>query len=392
MSVVDFLGRLFGCGARVVSCVPGFGASEVFSRWGEVRGEPWAWSLHEEVAWGRAQGCAVFGQPAVCLLKVHGLAKAANAVVCSLSMGVRAPFLALVFEDRSGRHSDNVLRAAPLLRGLELPFVAPSCPSELTAAWSQAWEGSLRSGLPWALVLDSEWFGDLGEPVILERQVFSAMRFVPRPVEELVCPVFGEFQRARLEARLEGSGVPKSPALPRLENLPSRWVGEFKAFEPWMSWLQSQGRAEFVAGDTGLSSLYGMAPHQLVDCVGWMGGSIPLAMGALEGGAASAWAFCGDFAFASAGIVGWLEAIRLDSAVQVFIFDNGRAAATGGQDLGSLVPQLISLGPCKTWQVPGQPIKLNGQGMLHWLQMTHTFCGQSSSGQDAAFNSVGAVD
>jgi TPP-dependent indolepyruvate ferredoxin oxidoreductase alpha subunit len=62
-----------------------------------------------------------------------------------------------------------------------------------------------------------------------------------------------------------------------------------------------------------------------------MGGSVPLAIGALLAGHEAAWALTGDFSFVAAGHLGLLEAVLRAVPVRVVVFADGRASATGGQ-------------------------------------------------------------
>lgn len=337
MTIAEALARVAqGCGVKVVTHVPGFGASETFSAWQEL--SPCPASLHEEVAFGVAHGAALTGAPAVCLVKMHGLLKAANALVDALLMGVSAGFVTVVFEDPKGRHSDGIVPTTAILDALEVPFDWATDPRSL----GEALHASQAQGLPRVLVLESdrvaeEYSGPLGVRPLREAEWSSD------PVGQMACPLFGEYQRSVLLARLGNAPPPAPPELPSVAGLPPRWQPTMGVYRVWMEAAFRGGRPSFVAGDTGLASLLGLEPLRAVDCIGWMGGSVPLALGALAGGLAEAWAVTGDFSFAAAGFLGWLEALQRGLPLRVLLFDNGCAQATGGQPVDSaLLPRLLT--------------------------------------------------
>jgi TPP-dependent indolepyruvate ferredoxin oxidoreductase alpha subunit len=65
----------------------------------------------------------------------------------------------------------------------------------------------------------------------------------------------------------------------------------------------------------------------------YMGGSLPLALGAYLAGYHQTWALTGDFSFIAAGQLGLVEAIQRAIPLKVVIFHNGTAQATGGQPI-----------------------------------------------------------
>ncbi len=362
MTVAQALARVAqGCGVRVVTHVPGFGASETFATWQELSACPA--SLHEEVAFGVAHGAALTGAPAVCLVKMHGLLKAANALVDALLMGVSAGFVTVVFEDPKGRHSDGILPTARILDALEVPFEWASDPRAL----AEALHASQAQGLPRVLVMESDAVGEAFTGALPARPLREA-EWSPDPVGQMACPLFGEHQRHVLLARLGGAPPPAAPALPSVEGLPPRWQPTVALYREWMEAALRPGRPAFVAGDTGLASLLGLEPLRAVDCIGWMGGSVPLALGALAGGLESAWAVTGDFSFAAAGYLGWLEALQRGLPLSVLLFDNGCAAATGGQPVDrSLLARLLT-GPEVVRVERPSELLVTGEGpRLYWL-------------------------
>ncbi len=64
-----------------------------------------------------------------------------------------------------------------------------------------------------------------------------------------------------------------------------------------------------------------------------------MAMGAMLAGKGDAIGVTGDFSFFAAGILGFNEAVMHEIPLKLIIFNNGKAHATGGQELN---PQLFN--------------------------------------------------
>ena len=138
--------------------------------------------------------------------------------------------------------------------------------------------------------------------------------------------------KARRKAIQEGQRFEFSVAAPMTQvpaDLPPHLKGTAQKYEPWVRAFSKTG-FDFVAGDAGTSSLFGMAPFEWVDVCTNMGGSIPLASGASLAGR-KALAVTGDFSFLSMGPLALLEAQRRALSLKVIVFCNQEAAATGGQ-------------------------------------------------------------
>lgn len=300
----------------LITAVPGFGVTSVWEGLGRPR-----LSYHEEVACGMAHGAALNGVRAASLMKTHGLLKAANAISSGLSCGVRAGLVHLVFEDPEARHSDNFLSAGPFLDALGLP----------QADLETAFDHSERLQLPVAVVLDGRTVAAETAP---DPVVHPTTPTPPRdPQRHLVMPLFTAYQQQVLQARREGRD-PEAIARPPLPALP-----DLPAMRPFFEEFRRH-RPAFVAGDTTLASLFGLPPYECVDAVTCMGGSLPLALGALAAGLPEAWAVAGDFSFLSMGPLALLEAVQRDLPLKVLVVANGVAAATGGQPLD---PRLLDL-------------------------------------------------
>ncbi|HOF42150.1 MAG TPA: hypothetical protein PLD73_18935, partial [Candidatus Hydrogenedentes bacterium] len=74
-------------GVKVVTHVPATGATAVFDAYCGLAGKRPAYSFNEEVAYTVAHGAALAGVRSAAVLKSHGLAKASNSVIDSLTLG-----------------------------------------------------------------------------------------------------------------------------------------------------------------------------------------------------------------------------------------------------------------------------------------------------------------
>ena len=315
---------------QVVTNVPGFGGSQVFDTLAARRQPPPPISYHEEVALGVAHGASLLGTRAAVLLKAHGLAKAANAVVDALAAGTTAALLLIVFDDPNGEHSDSVLGGEGLARGLGLRVRTPR-PAAVAAevfesiAWSERWR------LPVAIVVPAGSLDERADAV--SETIRAAPPSYSRDVHQhLVCPLLAPYQHRVLEAkqREDDWRAVARPALPQVPaDLPERWRVLAARYEPAMAAL-ARFRPDIVTGDTGLSSLFACPPYEVVDVCTYMGGSLPLAIGARLASRA-AWAVTGDFSFVAAGHLGLAEVVSRGLPFTVVVFDNRCAGATGGQ-------------------------------------------------------------
>lgn len=155
-----------------------------------------------------------------------------------------------------------------------------------------------------------------------------------RDVARHVCsPLTAQYQHAVFEARRAGTD-PESverPALPTVpEEVPDRYKQMAERYRPLLQALADRPRA-VTTGDTSVGTLFALPPVDAIDLCTYMGGSLPLALGAQAVGEHPAWAVIGDFGFVSAGHLGLLEARQRDLPIRVLLLENGRAEATGGQ-------------------------------------------------------------
>jgi len=335
---------LLDCSVSVVTHVPGFGATETFAAWqrGSTTHSPI--SFHEEPAFTIAHGAALCGARSATLLKSHGIAKAANSVVDSLFAGTTAGFVAIVFDDTTGAHSDCIFDVDHFLRGIGIPFQRPT-PDSAPEALRAAFAASEQQQLPVAIILDA---ADVHQEVpATPNGPHSSDPQPPQPqlrweraiAHHLVSPLFARYQRDRLRAKLRGESLgaiaaamapPPAPTTPN--DLPEAWRKEALRIVPFFEEFRSV-RGEVVAGDTGLTSLFAFPPFNCVDITTYMGGSVPLAIGAMLAGRSGVWGGTGDFSFIAAGHLGLLEATIRRLPLKLFILDNGAAVVTGGQPI-----------------------------------------------------------
>jgi len=322
-------------GTRVVTHVPGHGATETFAATCELMGVPFSVSYHEEVACAIAHGASLVGTRSVVLLKSHGVAKAANCLLDALFAGTTAGLVLLVFDDRHGRHSDCIFDIDAFLTGLGMPFERID-EDRAPVAVSTAFNRSERLGLPVALVVEAEVV-DRDAAYSTTPSDMSGKRYARDIARHLVCPLFAGYQRRVLDAKLNGDDVDdiERPAIPVIPgSMPSIWQSAIASYTPFFTAFREL-RGDIVTGDTGISSLFALPPFDCVDLTTYMGGSIPLAVGACLAGARNVWAVTGDFSFIAAGHLGLIEASERGVPLKTVIFVNGRAEATGGQPVSS---------------------------------------------------------
>jgi len=320
-------------GAKVVTNVPATGAVTLFDTYSRLAGVAPVYAFNEELAFTMAHGAAMAGVRSAALIKSHGLAKAANSVIDSLTLGTTAGFVAIVLDDPQGRHSDNIFDLDAFLKGTGMPFKRAGRDGIYDAVlecflWSE------ELGTPVALFMDSE--------LIARKTSFIRRRLHPpaatyerNPFRHVLCPPLAPYQKKVLEARMarkDWRDVPVPPLPPVPGGLPPAWRPAASAYVPVFDVFQElRPRIPFVSGDTGLSSLFAFAPFACVDACSYYGGSLPLAIGFHLGAGGHPWAVTGDYAFLAAGHMGLIEALARRIPLKVLVMDNGCAMATGGQ-------------------------------------------------------------
>lgn len=331
---------LLDCAVSVVTHVPGYGATETFAAWQRINQPPFPISFHEEPAFTIAHGAALCGVRSATLLKSHGLAKAANSAVDSLFAGTVAGFVSVIFDDATGAHSDCIFDVDAFLQGIGIPFQrcnADSAAEALKAAFAK----SELLQLPVAMILDAADVHQEVSPALYQSNTDTPQPLFPRweraIAQHLVSPLFAPYQHDLLQAKLRGESLlaitaaitpPTIPVAPN--DLPKAWQQAMLPIVPFFQEFRHI-RGEVVAGDTGLTSLFAFPPFDCVDITTYMGGSLPLAIGAMLAGKNGVWAGTGDFSFIAAGHLGLIEATIRRLPLKLFILDNGAAVATGGQ-------------------------------------------------------------
>jgi TPP-dependent indolepyruvate ferredoxin oxidoreductase alpha subunit len=320
---------LFDLGVGIVTWVPALGVSGCAEGYAACSGGPVPPSFHEEVAFGCAHGAGLAGTRSAAVMKTHGLLKAANAVSDALFCGTNAAVVLVVVDDTTGIQSDSIIEAGPVLDALELPWVR-SNPANVRHDLRGVVATSEQLGLPAALVIDAADASVPASSTVLE-PLPPPPKYRRDPSRNLLVPSQIRQQRGVLSARLHAASPPRPPPLPRVpDDVPDRWRPAVERYGPLFRALTAC-RPSFVAGDIGISSWYGFPPFDAIDAVTYMGGAVPLAIGAHLAGCNDAWAVSGDFSFVAAGHLGLLEAVSRAVPLRVLILANGQAETTGGQ-------------------------------------------------------------
>ena len=337
---------------RLVTAVPGHGATQTYAAWQQQRDFGPPFSLHEEVAVGMAHGAALLGHRATALLKAHGFLKAANAIADSLAAGTTKGLLLVVFHDPTGAHSDSVLDIEGAARELGLPVHRPEAGRHLQAV-PNALRRSEAQELPHLVILEADAVSE-EISTVPDGLAPPTVEYERDAARHVCCPLFAQYQHAVFRARREGEdpdAVPR-PDLPTVpDELPDAYRAVAEQYRPLLRALADQPRG-VTTGDTTVGTLFALPPVKAIDLCTYMGGSLPLALGAEAVGEAPAWAVTGDFGFVAAGHLGLLEAQQRGLSLKVVLLDNGCAHATGGQPvaeeavdavLGGYTEHVISL-------------------------------------------------
>jgi TPP-dependent indolepyruvate ferredoxin oxidoreductase alpha subunit len=341
---------------KVVTHVPGSGGTRVYDAWLKMTGRRDPVSFHEEVAYTVAHGAALSGERSAVLIKSHGLAKAANSLIDSLSGGTTAGFVIFVFNDKTGLHSDNIFDALSFIKGTKIPFHIGSV-SGIYNDVIQCYERSESIQLPVVLFLEGSDLEEKAVETRLSITLNDKPEYSRNIRQHLVVPIFAEYQHKLLEARLAGEDtgtipLPPVPVIP--DGLPKEWQPVVTSYKKVFDSFRMV-RGDMVCGDTGVSTLFALPPFDCVDMTTYMGGSLPLAIGAYMAGKKNVWAVTGDFSFIAAGHLALVEAIQRKIPLKVLIFYNKLAATTGGQEFpdGLLQRILDSYKEYVKWIEPG---------------------------------------
>jgi len=328
---------LIDLGVEIVTHVPGYGGTEVFSDYNELCQKRLQYSFNEEPAFTIAHAASILGKRSAVLIKVHGLAKAANSVVDSLYSEINAGFVTFLFEDKSGKHSDSILEASPILESLSMPFIVAKTENVYNDVIS-AFKESEKRKMPFAVVIDSN---EITKEISFEqkpnlKKTFYYKRDVYRHV---VHPMLSDYQYKIFMAKKLGgdSTVILRPDLPVVPNqLPERARNAATKYLPLIEVFKNY-RGQIVTADTTAVGNFAFPPYDLIDIITYMGGSIPLAIGAYLAGYKKVWALTGDFGFISAGHLGLIEVLQREIPIKILVFYNKQAASTGGQPINKKI-------------------------------------------------------
>lgn len=353
---------LLDLGVDVVTHVPGYGGTETFQALIELSSKNLKYSFHEEVAYTIAHSAAMLGRRSAVLMKTHGLAKAANSITDSMYTTFDAGFVSFIFEDQSGKHSDNILESAPILNGLSMPFLH-SKPESVYDDVIAAYELSEKKKQPVALIVDSL---SVKKEVEFQPKENLRKRFpYKRDIySHVVHPMLSDYQyKVFLAKKFDGDTTilqrPELPVVPdqfpeRAKNASRKYMSLFDVFRNY--------KGDIVTGDTSASSSFAFPPYNCIDMITYMGGSIPLAIGAVMSGYKNVWALTGDFGFIAAGHLGLVELLQRELPLKILIFMNRQAAATGGQPIQKKI-MLHMLAPYERYIVhisnPADPLETN---------------------------------
>jgi TPP-dependent indolepyruvate ferredoxin oxidoreductase alpha subunit len=331
-------------GATVVTNVPGFGGTQVLQEYLMIIRSVHPISLHEEVAYSIAHGASLLGKRSATLVKAHGFAKATNAVLDSLSSGTTAGFVVMIFDDKSGKHSDSIFDVVAFLRGLRIPHrVLQARHAYLDVL--DAFRRSEELRLPVVLVVDADDLDETAEYSPVRRRLPSPS-YEKDVYQHVVTPHLAQYQHRVLQSKLSGRNwrLIRRPTLPRIpDDLPEAYQHTARSYTSLFEVFRKL-RRRIVTGDTGISMLFAFPPYDCIDVGTYMGGSIPLAIGAYLAGYHDAWALTGDFAFVAAGHLGLVEATNRGIPLKVLVFSDGKATATGGQPVQDRVLNCVLRG------------------------------------------------
>ncbi len=335
---------LCDAGVKVLTYVPASGGNGIFDAFNSLNNLNSPMSFNEEPAYSIAHGAAVCGTRAAALMKAHGLIKAANSVSDSLYCGTTAAMLTIVLTDKDGHSSDSILDIEPIISGIGIPYEIADI-NDIYGQVHHLLAESEKWSLPYALLIESSQMNLTATAG--KTQISSIQPQYNRNIKQRVlCPFFVSYQRSVLDMkknRKDWTSLPQiqSPHLP--EAVPDSWKPQVAKYSLLFDGFRKI-RGSLVTGDTGISSLFACEPYNCIDITTYMGGSIPLAVGAYLSGYHDAWAVSGDFAFIAAGQLGLLEALQREIPLKILLLHNGESATTGGQVIPPRMLQTVLCG------------------------------------------------
>ena len=319
-------------GVDVVTHVPGYGGSETFESFKKINLKTPPISFHEEVAYTICHGASIVGKRSACLIKAQGVAKAANSVVDSLYTSVAAGFVTFIFDDNVGSHSDNIMETEALLKGLSLPYIVADTITVYDDVVN-AFHKSEKLNQAVAIIINAS---EILKETEFEQQSFRKNFNYTRDIlQHVVHPLFAQYQYDLFKSKKDENNISElsKPQIIKVpDEIPEHSKSAVKRYQQFFNVFQNF-KGDIVTGDTSSSSSYALPPYDAIDMVTYIGGSIPLAIGAYLAGNRYTWAMTGDFGFIAAGHLGLLEASLRQIPLKIVIFNNKQAAATGGQPI-----------------------------------------------------------
>jgi hypothetical protein len=196
----------------------------------------------------------------------------------------------------------------------------------------KAFRESESNHLPVALLINAY---DLHGEIEFEQQqgLKKVFKYTRNILDHVVHPVFADYQfKLFMSNKLNiGDGTVPRPQIPNYPNsLSTKQLVTAKKYEDLFMVLKNY-KGDIITGDTSISSIFCLPPYDVIDMVTYLGGSIPLAIGAKLSGLKNVWAVTGDFGFVAAGHLGLIEALNRQININVIILNNKESAATGGQ-------------------------------------------------------------
>ncbi|HPN37033.1 MAG TPA: thiamine pyrophosphate-dependent enzyme [Melioribacteraceae bacterium] len=324
---------LIDLGVKIVTYVPGHGASDVYDSYCEKIQKIPILSFHEETAYSIAHGGSIVGHRTAVLMKAQGFMKAANAVTDSQYAQNCAGFVTFIFDDTIGSNSDNILEINPILKGMYFPFKVVNVET-LYDDIIKAYLFSEQNKRPVAVIIDCKLIDkkvELKQNLNLKKQ----FKYERNILNSVVSPLFADYQYKIFKAKNNNIDI-KTIDLPNIPIMPNGINEKYKAaiskYIPFFD-VFKQYKGDVVTGDTSTSSNFALPPYNCIDIVTHIGGSIPLAGGVYMAGYKNVWALTGDFGFISAGHIGLLDIFNRQLPIKIVIFYNKEASATGGQKI-----------------------------------------------------------
>ncbi len=178
-------------GADVVVCVPATGPAKIFDEYNKIIPRNVPYSYNEEVAYTIAYSAGLNGQRSAIIIKSHGLAKAANSVIDSLTAGTTAGFVVIITYDKKGRHSDNIFDHVDFVKGTGIPFRIPQNETiyqDILDCF--CWSEQLQ--LPVGVLIDSDMLDEEVKRLTF-RSTVPQVSYHRDPLRHVLCPPLASY-------------------------------------------------------------------------------------------------------------------------------------------------------------------------------------------------------